>query len=78
MSALGLLQIPGWAFYEFCINDKDLNLKEKFATLFKPASSWGPLDENLREEYDNYRKNIENKEKTRNGLKSKILNNLFN
>ncbi|XP_065366659.1 sodium-dependent nutrient amino acid transporter 1 [Calliphora vicina] len=79
LSALGLLQIPGWALYQLLRQAKQLSFKQKVLALFKPSSGWGPLDQNVRDEYDSYRKTIENKKEfNRKGLISKAWVNLFN
>ncbi|XP_037825305.1 sodium-dependent nutrient amino acid transporter 1 [Lucilia sericata] len=78
LSALGLLQIPGWALYQFWCQDKKLNFKQKCLALFKPSRGWGPLDQNERYEYDNYRKNVENKQGGQLKGQLNFWNNLFN
>ncbi|KAM7344151.1 lithium-inducible SLC6 transporter [Cochliomyia hominivorax] len=78
LAALGLLQIPLWALYQFCLQNKNFSFNEKTLLLFKPSLSWGPTDVNIRDEYDNYRKNIENKEGNIKGFAIKNFSNLFN
>uniref|UniRef100_A0A1I8PHM4 Transporter n=1 Tax=Stomoxys calcitrans TaxID=35570 RepID=A0A1I8PHM4_STOCA len=76
LAALGLIQLPGWALYELWNQNESLTFKEKLLSIFRPSPEWGPLDLNLKQEYENYRKNLQSANANRN-LLQKLYDNLF-
>ncbi|XP_013109299.2 sodium-dependent nutrient amino acid transporter 1 [Stomoxys calcitrans] len=76
LAALGLIQLPGWALYELWNQNESLTFKEKLLGIFRPSPEWGPLDLNLKQEYENYRKNLQSANANRN-LLQKLYDNLF-
>ncbi|XP_039954948.1 sodium-dependent nutrient amino acid transporter 1-like isoform X1 [Bactrocera tryoni] len=76
LSAIGLLQIPGWALYSICKQSKSASLLKKFKAAAAPANAWGPLEKTKHEEYVNQRRKFELQAKQRTILQS-AYDNLF-
>ncbi|XP_036332945.1 sodium-dependent nutrient amino acid transporter 1 [Rhagoletis pomonella] len=75
LSAIGLLQIPGWALYSICKQTKRTGLL-KVISAASPTKNWGPLETKKCEEYVNHRRKLELKTKQRTILQ-KAYDNIF-
>lgn len=65
LAAFGLLQVPIWGTVAYLKQDGK-NWNEKIVRVFKPISTWGPLDPVTNENYKKFLSNGKDKEMVRN------------
>ncbi|XP_054740384.1 sodium-dependent nutrient amino acid transporter 1 isoform X1 [Anastrepha obliqua] len=76
LSAIGLMQIPGWALYNILKQTKRSGLLNKMIAATSPTTKWGPLETKKHEEYVNHRRKLElqTRQKT---ILQKAYDNIF-